>query len=147
MHRVTVLGLVLTVGCKPAPEVQAIADPVADLPALRAADSAWNQSSLAKVPDRMAAHYAANARADFPGPEPIRGQAAIREAWTQVYADTAFRLEWTMERAEIVPGTALGYTIGRWHQHTAASDSTGPYVAVWQKRPDGRWLVLIDTAR
>jgi metal-dependent amidase/aminoacylase/carboxypeptidase family protein len=49
--------------------------------------------------------------------------------------------------AEIVPGTSIGYTIVRWSQHEAGVDGSRPYLAVWQKQPDGKWLVLIDTAR
>ena len=91
--------------------------------------------------------YAPGAVADFPGSELVRGPAAIRALWTQAYADSSFRLGWTMDRAAPLPATALAYTIGTWRQHTAAVDSTGSYFAVWQKQPDGRWLVLLDTAR
>jgi len=146
MRRTHAVILLLAIACSRATPAGPVADPVADRPALRAADSAWNQSSLAKVPDRMAEHYAPNAVADF-GAEPVRGRPAIREMWAQSYADTTYRTDWAMERAEIVPGTLLGYTIGRWRQHSATSDATGTYVAVWQKQQDGRWLVLLDTGR
>lgn len=92
------------------------------------------------------ASYAENATADF-GEEPIRGAAAIRTYWTQFYADTAGRLGWTMQRAEVVQGESIGYTSGTYRGHYGTTDASGPYVAVWQRQDDGRWLVLIDTAR
>jgi ketosteroid isomerase-like protein len=115
--------------------------------ALRTADSAWNVASLARNPDRMMAFYAPTAIADFPGPAAIHGAAAIRQVWIKQYTDSTYRLSWTLGRAELVPGTEIGYTIGTWREQKGARDSSGPYVAVWQRQPDGRWLVIIDTAR
>src|SRR5439155_22628861 len=114
---------------------------------VRAADSPWNEAAGSKAVDRMMASYAADAVADFLGYEPIRGPTAIRTFWSKVFADTSFRLVWTMDRAESLPGTGLAYTIGAYRQHMMEGDSKGAYFAVWQKQPDGRWLVLLDTGR
>ena len=77
----------------------------------------------------------------------IRGLPAIRSHWTSFFADSAARLSWTMERAEVVTGTALGFTIGTYRGHAGSTDVAGPYFAVWQRQTDDRWLVLIDTAK
>ena len=139
--------IALSLACAPRTGNVPAVDPVADLAAVSAADSAWQAASMARSLERIRAFYAPNARADFPGPKPIRGIDAIADTWSKAYADTSFRLGWVMERAELVPGTTLAYTIGKWRIHTTAADTSGPYVAVWQKQADGRWLVLIDTAR
>lgn len=148
-RRIAISLLALSLACAPRTGNVPAIDPVADLAAVCTADSAWQAASIARSPERMRAFYAPNARADLPGPEPIRGVDAIADVLSQAYADTSLRLRvgWTMERAELVPGTTLAYTIGTWRRHTAAADSSGPYFAVWQKQADGRWLVLIDTGR
>jgi len=147
MNRMVATLLVLVGGaCAPQPGNTPVADPATDLAALRAADSAWQDASISRSADRMIASYAQNATADF-GQEPIRGAAAIRNHWAQFFADTGGRLGWTMERAGVVPGASLGYTIGTYRGHYGTTDASGPYFAVWQRQEDGRWLVLIDTAR
>ncbi len=147
MYRGFVVALlVAAVACGRRTSTPPMAD-AADRTAVRMADSAWNEASLSKTVDRMMTFYAPGAVADFPGSEPARGPAAIRVVWAQSFADTSLRLSWTMDRAEVLTGTAVAYTIGTWRQHTMAGDTTGPYFAVWQKQPDGRWLVLVDTAR
>lgn len=125
--------------------------PIAALPedraSLLAADSAWMQASISRDADRMIAFYAPNAVADFGPSEVMRGAGEIHQMWTAAFADSTFRLDWVNQGGDVIGGTTSGYTIGRWRQRTATTDSTGPYVAVWQKQADGKWLVLLDTAR
>lgn len=78
-----------------------------DLPSLRAADSAWKQASLSRNVDRMVGFYTSNAIADLGLGEPSRGAAAIRELWAAAYADTAYRLDWTNQRAEVADTTTV----------------------------------------
>ena len=144
--RIAIVLLALSLACAPRTGDVPTVDPVADLAAVSAADSAWLAACIARSPERIRAFYAPNARADFTSGL-FRGVDAIAEYWSKAYADTSFYGGWTMERAELVPGTTLAYTIGTFHVHTAAAERSGPYVAVWQKQADGRWLVLIDTGR
>jgi ketosteroid isomerase-like protein len=69
------------------------------------------------------------------------------EHWSKLLADTTWTGGWTMERAELVTGTNLAYSIGAYHLHTTTADRSGPYFAVWQKQSNGRWLVIIDSSR
>jgi ketosteroid isomerase-like protein len=118
----------------------------ADLSRLRAADSSWQAASVARDVERMTAHYAPGATADFGG-RPARGREAIRQYWETAYKDSLYRLSWVNSRAELMSGTDLAYTLGRWRLVQKAGEQTGTYFAVWRRQPDGSWLVLIDTAR
>ena len=114
---------------------------------LRSADSSWNEASISRNVDRMMAFYLPNATSDLGGVTPARGAPAIRQMWVGAYKDSTYRLSWTLSRTELVSGTDLGYTIGAWRLSRAAGERTGTYFAVWQKQADGRWIVLLDTAR
>jgi ketosteroid isomerase-like protein len=113
---------------------------------LRSADSAWNAASASRNVDRMMTFYLPNATADLGG-APARGADAVRRLWTRAYADTSYLLTWVNERAELMAGTDLGFTIGKWTLVRARGTQMGTYFAVWRREPDGTWKVLIDTAR
>ena len=118
-----------------------------DVTGLKAADAAWNDAMQSRSHERVAGFYAKEAIADLaPGP-PVHGKAAISAFWAEAFKDPKYKLHWELESAGIIEGSELGYTIGKWYQQSADGTSTGVYVAVWQKQPDARWLVLIDTAR
>ena len=75
------------------------------------------------------------------GVGPIRGRAAIGEAFAGSETDT---LAWAPEVAEVAASGELAYTWG-WYTFTASSGrvSTGNYVSIW-RRIDGRWRYVID---
>jgi ketosteroid isomerase-like protein len=57
---------------------------------------------------------------------------------------------WQLLRAAISSGEDLGYTIGS-YEITQSDEqgkrvaSTGKYVTIWRKQPDGSWKVVFDS--
>jgi ketosteroid isomerase-like protein len=121
------------------------ADP--DTAALKAADAAWNDAMQSRSSERVSRFYENEAVADLAPAPPVRGKAAIEEFWATAFKDPKYALRWELETAGVIASSGLGYTLGRWYQQSAEGGSTGVYVAFWQRQPDGRWLVVVDTAR
>lgn len=86
-------------------------------------------------------YAAADALIFRPGIGPIRGHAAIGEAFAGTDGDT---LAWEPEAAEVAASGELAYSWG-WYTFTASSgkSSTGNYVSIW-RRIDGRWRYVVD---
>lgn len=143
--RLAVVMVLLVARCCVAGALEA-QPPATELTELRSADSTWQAASAARDVARMMAHYAPGASADFGG-RVHRGHEAIRALWVAEYRDTLYRLTWVNSRAELMAGTYLAYTIGTWRLTAKGGERQGTYFAVWQRQSDGRWLVLIDTAR
>lgn len=137
--------VLLCLGAQPS-GAQASAPLDAEIASLRLADSSWNAASISRSVDRMMAFYAPHATSDL-GSAPARGHDAIRRLWTQAYADASYLLSWKTTRIEPMAGTDLAYALGVWTLQQTSGTRTGTYFAVWQRQPDGRWLVLIDAAR
>jgi len=117
-----------------------------DLANLKSADAAWNEAAQSRSSERIAEFYTNEAIADFGPPGPIRSKVTIAQHWSRLFSNPKYSIHWKLESAAIVDGGELGYTIGRWFEESGKGPPSGPYVAVWRKQPDGRWLVLIDTA-
>lgn len=76
---------------------------------------------------------------------PIRGGAAIREAMT---GDGTLR--WEPFFADISESSDLGYTLGEYAYTVTDSlgvlrTSTGYYVSIWKRQPDGGWKFVFDS--
>ncbi len=143
MRRAPVLIVVsmLMVGCAPSSDPDAAED-------LMAADRRFAVETAERGADGWAAHFAEDG-VMFQGGGRVDGRDAILEMMTAVFADTAFSLDWEPEEAHLSGSADLGYTIGRYRAETAGTDgpgavSTGSYVTIWEKQPDGRWLVVLD---
>jgi ketosteroid isomerase-like protein len=74
---------------------------------------------------------------------PARGVAAVRAMWTQLFAQPEFVLTWEIEKVVVTESGAMAYSSGTWHM---GPNANGPYLAVWQKQPDGKWKILVDSA-
>lgn len=80
---------------------------------------------------------------------PSIGQAAI--AAIAKWAPADYQLTWTPEGGELSPAGDMGFTWGHYEGRStglgkAAVVTTGRYVTVWKKEPDGAWKVLLDTS-
>jgi len=74
------------------------------------------------------------------GVGPIRGSAAIGEAFAGAGEAT---LTWAPEAADVAASGDLAYTWG-WYTFTArGKSSTGNYVSIW-RMIDGRWRYVVD---
>jgi ketosteroid isomerase-like protein len=75
----------------------------------------------------------------------VTGRPAIVERLRAL--DDGWVLDWAPVHAEASTDGSLGFTWGRWVLYRAAtpgSRSTGKYLTVWRRGPDGRWRVAAD---
>ncbi|MGD9628016.1 MAG: nuclear transport factor 2 family protein [Pyrinomonadaceae bacterium] len=77
-------------------------------------------------------------------PDAVRG----KEYWNLHPSEPAEILKRKMEFADISASGLLGYTTGVWETEprvpTGPPRRVGQYVTVWSKKPDGRFLAIID---
>jgi ketosteroid isomerase-like protein len=80
---------------------------------------------------------------------PVVGKAAIAAGAT--WDPKQYQLTWTPQAARMSPGGDMGFTWG--HYEGTAKDrngnpvkSTGRYMTIWKKMPDGSWKVALDSS-
>jgi ketosteroid isomerase-like protein len=85
----------------------------------------------------------ANGKAPVVGHDAIAAQAT----WTP----QTYQLTWTPEGARLGPSGDMGFTWG--HYQGVSKDAegnpvttTGRYITVWKKQPDGQWKVALDAS-
>ena len=110
--------------------------------ALRTADEAWAMAIAKKSIEETVSSYDPEAVTAGSAMPPANGVAAIRAMWTQLFSDPGFSLAWEIEKIVVTESKTIAYSSGTWRIGT----SSGPYLAVWRKQPDGTWKVLIDAA-
>jgi ketosteroid isomerase-like protein len=111
-----------------------------DAEVLMKADRDFARDSAARGTAAWEAVMAPNATKPDAGGTWIVGPKAIREQMAAAFAK-GLTLEWEPVRAEISRGGRLGFTWGRYK----TARSTGTYMTVWEKQPDGSWKILFDT--
>lgn len=96
----------------------------------------------------FASWFAPNAVLIPEGKPPVLGQAAIatHSNWTT----TAYHLTWTPEGARMNPDGTTGFTWGHYEGRAknpggAPIVVTGRYTTIWEKQPDGKWKVALET--
>ena len=77
---------------------------------------------------------------------PAKGKEALKDYYSEK-TDTGFILRWEPLYEKISGNGDLGYTYGL---HTTTDRSTGEtssgtYVTIWQRQPDGSWKFVLDT--
>ncbi len=124
-------------------------------PAL-AADAAWNADEQAVAAADAAFYEASRARhgqawadvADETATTQVgRGKAEIGAAFEKLYARPGFSLAWHPVFAKVVGD--IGMTSGPYERHLADAQgqdrrSTGNYVTLWLRQPDGQWRYVWD---
>lgn len=138
------LALTLTILCLSGGASALAADPAwnADEQAVAAADAAFYSASAAKGSQAWVdfADETATTQAGH-------GKAEIGAAFEKLYARPGFRLTWHPVFAKVVGD--VGMTSGPYEMHVADAKgedhrSTGNYVTVWQRQPDGQWRFVWD---
>ncbi|HEX3436511.1 MAG TPA: nuclear transport factor 2 family protein [Pseudacidobacterium sp.] len=83
------------------------------------------------------------------GKAPVRGRIAIAAEAT--WAPEAYQLTWTPQGGQMSPTGDMGFTWG--HYEGRAKDSngnavttSGRYMTIWKKQPDGSWKVALDSS-
>src|SRR5579862_4000262 len=80
---------------------------------------------------------------------PVHGREAIAKQATWLAKD--YQLLWTPTDAVMSPAGDMGYTWGHYEGHSRDADgnskvTTGRYLTIWRKEPDGSWKVLLDAS-
>ena len=117
--------------------------------ALLDADRAFNRATAAERLEGWVRFFAEDG-AMFPqGRSPVRGHEAIHALMGPAFETEGFSLTWEPLEAEISEGGDLGYTHGTFESRFPGPDgevtvTTGKYLTVWRKHPDGSWKVEAD---
>ncbi|HLZ67824.1 MAG TPA: hypothetical protein VKQ29_16485 [Aliidongia sp.] len=125
-------------------------------PAARAADTTWTNDEQAIAAADTAFYNASReqhgqAWADFAddtaNTQVGHGKAEIGAAFDKIYARPGFTLTWHPVFAKVVGD--IGMTSGPYERHQTDAQgqdqrSTGNYVTVWLRQPDGQWRFVWD---
>ena len=81
------------------------------------------------------------------GKQPLIGQVAIAQSST--WSPLQYQLTWTPTDAVMSPDGDMGYTWGHYVGHSKDANgnpvvTSGRYITVWRKQPDGTWKVVLD---
>ncbi len=81
------------------------------------------------------------------GRAPVTGREAIAKSakWTA----SEYQLTWTPTDAVMSTSGDMGYTWGHYEGHSKDAEgnpveTSGRYITVWRKQPDGSWKVALD---
>lgn len=81
------------------------------------------------------------------GVAPLIGKVAIAKSAT--WSPKVYQLTWDPKEALMGPSGDMGYTWG--HYEGSSKDvngnpvkTSGRYMTIWRKQPDGRWKVVLD---
>jgi uncharacterized protein (TIGR02246 family) len=140
------MALTLT-ACNQAPDTHD-----ADVVAIQADETQWNQDWAAKDQDKIVAHYADDAILIVPGSPSTSGKEAIRAGLKQMVADPAVSLKFQPTKVEVAKSGDVAYTQGTYtltltdHQTKQLINDHGSYVTTYRKQPDGTWKAVVDIA-
>jgi ketosteroid isomerase-like protein len=145
-------GALALAACHPAAQASAPADLAKIAADLKAGEAQWNLDLAAKDAARDAAHYADDATVMAPGFAPMRGKATIEATMGQVMKDPNFSLAFAPDIVAVSPSGEMAYSQGHFTESEsdakthAKLTSTGSYVTVYRKEPDGSWKAVEDIA-
>jgi ketosteroid isomerase-like protein len=83
------------------------------------------------------------------GLAPVHGRNAIAKQAT--WSPKDYQLLWTPTDAVMSPTGDMGYTWGHYDGHSRDADgsakvTSGRYLTIWRKEPDGSWKVVLDAS-
>ena len=76
-----------------------------------------------------------------------RGNIASQATWDP----KEYQLTWVAEGAQMGPSNDMGFTWGTYQGHSKDKNgepvlTTGRYITIWRKQPDGKWKVAMDAS-
>lgn len=108
---------------------------------VRAAETAFAATMAARDHDAFGA-FLAEETVFFSDRGPLRGAAAVKEAWRRFFIEPAAPFSWRPETVEVLDSGALALTAG------PVFDPQGRHIAdfqtIWRLEPDGKWRVVFD---
>lgn len=80
---------------------------------------------------------------------PLLGHAAI--AGQATWTPDQYQLTWTPQGGQLSPSGDMGYTWGHYEGHSKDRNgnpviTSGRYLTIWKKQPDGKWKVVLDSS-
>jgi ketosteroid isomerase-like protein len=76
------------------------------------------------------------------GTKPIRGKAAVAEAWKGFYEGAAAPFSWEPEIVQVLDSGTLALSSGP--VRDPAGKRVGTFNSVWRRETDGRWKIVLD---
>ena len=83
------------------------------------------------------------------GTAPVVGLVAI--ARSVHWSPASYQLTWTPTDAVMSPAVDMGYTWGHYEGHSKdlhghPVSTSGRYVSIWRRQPDGEWKIALDAS-
>src|SRR5438128_695144 len=143
-----VAGVMLALSaCQQAP---AKVDTAAIEKQLKEGEARWNEAYRKRDAAALAGAYADDAALANPGAALVSGKEAIRKETAGYAADPNLRVQFASDRIQVAASGDLAYTRGHYSltmtdpKTTKPTISTGSYLTVWKKQPDGTWTAVED---
>jgi ketosteroid isomerase-like protein len=110
-------------------------------------DTRFAKDVAARGGAAFAAWFADDAVSLSNGKAPIFGAIAITHSAT--WSPKEYQLTWTPTDALMGPSGDMGYTWGHFEGSSKDANgnpvtTSGRYITVWRKQPDGNWKVVLD---
>ncbi len=86
--------------------------------------------------------YVAEDSVFFSGSAALRGRAAVLEGWKPLFDGPSAPFSWDPEQVEVLESGELALSTGLVKNPEGAV--TARFNSIWQRQPDGRWLVVFD---
>jgi uncharacterized protein (TIGR02246 family) len=111
-------------------------------------DEDWLAAMQAKDAERLAAPYAVDAVFLLPSGQSVTGRAAIADLYRRRFAEGSRLISGGIRRDGLVEAT--GGLVIEWGQGEATSvdragrqsTSRGPYVTIWKRSAEQRWVII-----
>lgn len=111
---------------------------------LKKADQDWAKAAGSKNVDQFMSFIADDAYVSGPNGKWVHDKQAIRDLWSKMLADPNFKLNWTVESADV--SKDMGYTRGTFTGSQGNQPISGSYTTVWKKEKAGKWQAVVDIA-
>jgi ketosteroid isomerase-like protein len=86
--------------------------------------------------------YVAEDSVFFAGSTPLRGREAVLAAWRELFEGPAAPFSWEPDQVEVLAAGDLALSTGLVKNPEGVV--TARFNSIWQRQPDGRWLVVFD---
>jgi ketosteroid isomerase-like protein len=78
----------------------------------------------------------------FSGNQALRGRDTVLAAWRPFFDGPAAPFSWEPDQVQVLESGELALSTGL--VKNAAGEVTARFNSIWQRQPDGRWLVIFD---
>lgn len=121
----------------------------ADEAAIRALEEEWWKSGVAKDVEKFVSYYAPDASVYPPNAALTRGREEIRKLFAGMMSSPGFAIQGRSLKAEAARSGDLAWETGTFEltmndAKSKPTTSSGKYVVVWRKQPNGEWKAVAD---